>query len=154
MSFSYWTIIPWTLPLNQEIITIVGIWVACTACCVITVPRHRTTSKHQPTRTNGTCGHFVQIVGGNKIIGVKSLALQVPSITIHFHTVWIVNPALAMSGRFSFIVLNDQHQAWRIISSLVSAGISSEGDCLQPMRLNDNKQANSKLNFFISSNIK
>ena len=53
-----------------------------------------------------------------------------------------------------FIVVNDQHQAWRIISSLVSAGISSEGDCLQPMRLNDNKQANSKLNFFISSNIK
>ena len=80
---------------GQEIITIIGIWVACSACYAVATPRNRTTGKHQSARTDGTCRHFVEVVGSYKIVGIERFALQIASITIHFHTVGIAESGFA-----------------------------------------------------------
>ena len=88
---------------GQKIISIIGIWIACSAHSVIATPRNRTTGEHQSARTDGTCRHFMEVVGSYKIVGIERFALQIASITVYFDTVGIAESGFAHKFRGELI---------------------------------------------------
>ena len=84
----------WRRRLGKEVVTIVGIGVACAAKCRGIIPRNRPFGIEKMATSHHTLRHFVQVIACNEVGFAQHFVLQPTAITIDMHLIYIGEPCL------------------------------------------------------------